>query len=44
MENLPATSAFDDTDFIDFNHLNQDGADRLSVFLADRYTTFAQTR
>lgn len=36
-EALEGASGFDDTSFADFNHLNTDGAARLSAWLAVRY-------
>lgn len=38
MENLPASLAFGDTEFADLNHLNHDGAQRLSSMMAEQYT------
>lgn len=37
MEHLPFGEGFDDRHFADFNHLNRDGARRLSRQLAERY-------
>jgi hypothetical protein len=44
MENLPPELRLGDNHFSDFNHLNQDGANELSNYLADYYLQWLNAR